>query len=108
MASPSATFSDRHIGLNAVHRQRMLRELGFDSIDDLIHQVVPHSIQMQSEIAVAQGISEEDALAELEQKAQKNRLVKSMIGQGYFGTFTPKVIQRNLLENPAWYTSYTP
>lgn len=86
----------------------MLAELGYDSLDHLTNTVVPESIANNDRLNLKSAISEEQALAELKEIADQNTLVKSLIGQGYYDTFTPKVIQRNVLENPAWYTAYTP
>jgi glycine dehydrogenase len=86
----------------------MLAKLGFSSLDELTQAVVPSSILDLSDIAIGDGISEEAALDQLKSIAAKNKVVRSFIGQGYYGTHTPKVIQRNVLENPAWYTAYTP
>jgi glycine dehydrogenase len=86
----------------------MLERLGYDSLDALTRTVVPANIADDSPMDLLPGVTEEEALAELKQIASKNRVLRSFIGQGYFGTHTPKVIQRNVLENPAWYTAYTP
>jgi len=101
-------FANRHIGLSNQDINKMLEQLGFNSLDDLTNEVVPQSIADNSPLNLAEPISEEDALAELASIAKLNVLKKSLIGQGYYGTHTPKVIQRNVLENPAWYTAYTP
>ena len=107
----SAAFSpfvSRHIGPRDNEIQIMLSELGYASLDDLTHAVVPENIADNSLMDLLAGISEEEALAELKQIASKNKVMRNFIGQGYYGTFTPKVIHRNVLENPAWYTAYTP
>ena len=101
-------FVSRHIGPRDNEIQFMLSELGYASLDDLTHAVVPENIADNSPMDLLAGISEEEALAELKWIASKNKVLRSFIGQGYYGTFTPKVIQRNVLENPAWYTAYTP
>ena len=101
-------FVSRHIGPRDSEIQFMLSELGYASLDDLTHAVVPANIADNSPMDLLAGISEEEALAELKRIASKNKVLRSFIGQGYYGTFTPKVIQRNVLENPAWYTAYTP
>ena len=101
-------FANRHIGLSDSDISTMLDAIGYDSLDQLTETVVPTGIQDNSPLNLEPAISEEDALAELAQIAKENILVKSLIGQGYYGTHTPKVIQRNVLENPAWYTAYTP
>jgi len=102
------SFSERHIGLSDSDIATMLAELGYDSLDQLTQTVVPEGIADNTPLNLAEPISEEQALAELRGIASQNKLVKSLIGQGYYDTFTPKVIQRNVLENPAWYTAYTP
>jgi glycine dehydrogenase len=101
-------FAQRHIGLSDDDIQAMLTELGYDSLDQLTDTVVPESIADNASLALKSAISEEQALAELREISKQNTLMKSFIGQGYYDTFTPKVIQRNVLENPAWYTAYTP
>lgn len=101
-------FAQRHIGLSDDDIQAMLKELGYDSLDQLTETVVPVSIADNTPLALQSAASEEQALAELKEIAKQNTLMKSFIGQGYYDTFTPKVIQRNVLENPAWYTAYTP
>ena len=101
-------FVARHIGPREHEIQSMLESLGYDSLDDLTRAVVPNNIADDSPLDLMPGVTEEEALAELKQLASKNRVLRSFIGQGYYGTHTPKVIQRNVLENPAWYTAYTP
>jgi glycine dehydrogenase len=101
-------FAQRHIGLSDDDIQAMLTELGYESLDQLTETVVPGSIADNAPLALESAASEEQALAELKEIAQQNTLMKSFIGQGYYDTYTPKVIQRNVLENPAWYTAYTP
>lgn len=104
-----ATFSDRHIGVNAqpqVHH--MLSALGFGSLEELSVAALPESIYTTQPLSLQAAVSEEAMLAELKTLAAKNTVNKSFIGQGYYGTFTPGVIQRNVLESPAWYTAYTP
>ena len=102
------TFAQRHIGLSDKDIAQMLATLGYDSLEQLTAAVVPKSIADNTPLALHDGVSEEQALEELAALAKQNILVKSLIGLGYFGTHTPKVIQRNVLENPAWYTAYTP
>jgi len=101
-------FVSRHIGPRDHEIQFMLERLGYDSLDDLTRTVVPANIADDSPMDLMPGVTEEEALAELKQIASKNKVLRSFIGQGYYGTHTPKVIQRNVLENPAWYTAYTP
>lgn len=101
-------FVNRHIGPRSHEVESMLRELGFNSLDELTGAVVPSNIADNSRMHLLSGVSEEQALEELKKIASQNRVLKSFIGLGYYGTHTPKVIQRNVLENPAWYTAYTP
>jgi glycine dehydrogenase len=101
-------FVGRHIGPRDSDIQHMLNQLGYSSLDELTAAVVPTLIADDTRMDLLPGITEEQALAELQGIASKNRVLKSYIGQGYYGAFTPKVIQRNVLENPAWYTAYTP
>jgi glycine dehydrogenase len=106
-------FVNRHIGTDASAQAHMLGELGFDSIETLIEAAIPESIQVDKFRALGSGllpdpVSERDALAELRQLANNNTVRRSLIGQGYYDTITPAVIKRNVLENPSWYTAYTP
>lgn len=101
-------FVSRHIGPREHEIEAMLERLGYESLDDLTRAVVPANIADDSPMDLLPGVTEEEALAELKQIASKNKVLRSFIGQGYYGTHTPKVIQRNVLENPAWYTAYTP
>ena len=104
----SATFADRHIGPRADEWDRMVRAVGYDTVDALVDAAVPDSIRTTEPLRLPDPASEVDALAELRALAGKNSVATSMIGQGYYGTFTPSVIVRRLVENPAWYTAYTP
>ncbi|WP_296264702.1 aminomethyl-transferring glycine dehydrogenase [Pseudomonas sp. UBA6562] len=106
--STANEFVARHIGPRAADEQAMLATLGFDSLDAMSQAVVPASIQGTSVLGDAPGQSETDALAALKAIADRNRLFKTYIGQGYYNCHTPAPILRNLLENPAWYTAYTP
>ena len=101
-------FIARHIGPRAADEQAMLAALGFDSLEAMTAAVIPDSIKGTSVLGSHDGQSEADALAALKAIAGKNQLFKSYIGQGYYNTHTPAPILRNLLENPAWYTAYTP
>ncbi|MEP0944124.1 MAG: aminomethyl-transferring glycine dehydrogenase [Rhizobiaceae bacterium] len=101
-------FVGRHIGPSESEQRTMLNALDMVSVDALLHQTVPDSIRMEGDLDIPDGVSEEAALAEISEKLGRNIVAKPMIGQGYHGTHVPPVIQRNLLENPAWYTSYTP
>ena len=108
--SHRSDFIDRHIGPNQYQIQTMLLELGFKDLDSFIKSVVPANIHIKGEIekALPKGISEVDALAEIKEIASANKVMKNFIGAGYYGTITPNVILRNVLENPGWYTAYTP
>ena len=104
----AAEFVARHIGIDDADEALMLKVIGSDSRRELIDGIVPRSIARSRAMAIPAAISEAAALAEMKQMAAKNRVFKSFIGQGYHGTHTPGVILRNILENPAWYTAYTP
>src|SRR6516165_5313486 len=101
-------FVDRHIGTSEADQDEMLKVLGYPSRAELIDAVVPKSIRTHRPLALAAAKGEQEALDELKTVARENKVMKSYIGQGYYGTLTPGVILRNLLENPAWYTAYTP
>jgi len=101
-------FMDRHIGPDAAEQAEMLRLIGQPSLAALTEAIVPPAIRLRSGLALPGPMSEEEALAKLAAIAGRNRVFKSFIGQGYYGSHTPKVILRNILENPAWYTAYTP
>jgi glycine dehydrogenase len=101
-------FRSRHLGPIGSDRHEMLRELGYSEISQLIDDAVPAGIRLTRELDLPPALSEHDALAWLKSLLSQNRLLKSFIGQGYHGTLTPAVIQRNILENPGWYTAYTP
>ncbi|MEQ8516752.1 MAG: aminomethyl-transferring glycine dehydrogenase [Chromatocurvus sp.] len=101
-------FSDRHIGPAPGDIEHMLASLGCDSVDALVEHALPAAIRQQSPLAVPPALSEQQALASLRAIAERNEVKRSLIGQGYYGTVMPAVVQRNVLENPAWYTAYTP
>lgn len=101
-------FSRRHIGVQADDRRAMLETLNVASLEALIAEAVPQAIRLQGAPDLPPAATEYEALSELKTAMAQNRLHKSFIGQGYHGTFVPPVIQRNLFENPAWYTAYTP
>jgi glycine dehydrogenase len=108
MTQVSANFADRHIGPRPDESDRMVKALGYDDLDALVDAAVPASIRSTEPLRLPEPASEVDALAELRALAGRNSVATSMIGQGYYGTFTPSVIVRRLVENPAWYTAYTP
>ena len=101
-------FIRRHIGITDDQKNSMLNDLGLSTIEQLVREVVPTSILLRGDDKLPEGCSEQQALAELKEIAEKNIIKRSLIGQGYYGTITPPVILRNVFENPAWYTSYTP
>ena len=102
------SFARRHIGPSDGEVRAMLRELGFESLDALIDATVPKSIRFERQLNLPEPKSETEALAELREIAKKNKIARSFIGAGYYDCITPPVIQRNILENPGWYTAYTP
>ncbi|MBP2562535.1 glycine dehydrogenase [Neorhizobium galegae] len=104
----NSSFASRHIGPNAADTRAMLAAIGIPSIETLITQAVPQSIRLQRPMGLPAAIDEHAALRELEQAMSRNKVLKSFIGAGYHGVHVPPVIQRNLFENPAWYTAYTP
>jgi len=101
-------FVSRHIGPDLQDQQAMLSALGCSNLQQLIDQVVPQSILNLESLDLQASCTEAQALEELRQIAKQNQIFKNYIGQGYYGTLTPNVVQRNILENPAWYTAYTP
>ncbi|GAA4953813.1 aminomethyl-transferring glycine dehydrogenase [Actinoplanes utahensis] len=105
MTSP---FVPRHIGPDADEQAQMLKAIGYGSVDDLMEAAIPSSIRFRGELNLPAGASEEETIAELRAIADRNVVATPMIGLGYYKTHTPAVIKRNVLENPAWYTAYTP
>ncbi len=101
-------FSGRHIGPSTEETSSMLKFIGASTIDELINQTIPSQIRITEKLAVNEGLSEYDYINHLKKIETKNELYSNFIGQGYYGTITPPVIQRNILENPGWYTAYTP
>ena len=104
----SMEFSSRHIGPDTDEQSRMLRLLGYADLDAFTADVVPEVIRWHEALDLPEAATEAATLAELRDLAARNRVLTSMIGLGYYGTYTPGVITRNILENPAWYTAYTP
>jgi glycine dehydrogenase len=102
------SFARRHIGPNEEEVRAMLHDVGFDNLDALIDSTVPKDIRSGRQLNLPEAKSEGEALAELRVIAQKNKIARSFIGAGYYDCITPPVIQRNILENPGWYTAYTP
>jgi glycine dehydrogenase len=101
-------FEQRHIAPNEQDTAKMLSSIGVNSIDELISQTVPQNIRLKNNLSLPAAKSEADYLNDLKQTASKNKVFKSYIGQGYHDVIVPGVIQRNILENPGWYTQYTP
>jgi glycine dehydrogenase len=107
---PVEMFADRHIGTDTAAQAAMLEAVGYPSVEALVEAAVPESIHLQPRLAsvIPAAATERDALAELRLLASRNTVRRSMIGLGYYDTITPAVIKRNVLENPSWYTAYTP
>jgi len=116
---PSDTFVHRHVGPNADEIKAMLAFIECDSLDDLVEQTVPAAIRIKrplklGDIRIKRPLKlgeprgEHELIAELKKTAARNKVMRSCLGMGYYGTITPPVIQRNILENPGWYTQYTP
>ncbi|ACK67521.1 glycine dehydrogenase [Rippkaea orientalis PCC 8801] len=106
--APTDSFINRHIGPNSNEIDQMLKVLGFSTLDQLIDATVPESICLSQPLKLPEPQSEYGALAQLKSIASKNQIYRSFIGMGYYDCITPPVIQRNILENPGWYTAYTP
>src|SRR6267378_3635197 len=102
------SFARRHIGPNGVEAEEMLGAIGYKNLDALIDATVPKNIRLDRSLNLPEAASEAEALAELRAISKKNKIAKSFIGAGYSDCITPPVIQRNILENPGWYTAYTP
>ena len=100
-------FAVRHIGPSPAEQQHMLDRLGYSSLDELTAAALPEGTQ-PPQLSLPDPLTETEALAELRRMASRNQVLTSMIGLGYYDTITPAVIRRNVLENPAWYTAYTP
>jgi glycine dehydrogenase len=106
MPNPAETFADRHIGPRTDDVDKMLATIGAESLDDLVAETVPDSI-LDRKLELPEALSEAAVVARLAELAGRNEVIPSLIGLGYYDTITPPVIQRNVLENPAWYTAYT-
>src|SRR3954452_12584880 len=102
------TFASRHIGPDPDEQTKMLKAIGYGSLDELMGAGIPEVIRWHGTLDLPPAATEEEAIAELRELAGRNTVATSMIGLGYYGTHTPAVIRRNVLENPAWYTAYTP
>ena len=101
-------FLYRHIGPSPADQRRMLNAVGMTSMEALLSQTVPQTIRLERPLNIEDGVGEEAALTELRKKLSGNKVSRAMIGQGYYNCLVPPVVQRNLFENPAWYTAYTP
>lgn len=101
-------FIGRHIGPSDAEQAKMLKAVGVNSLEELIQETVPSNILLSDPLNLDMPATETEILAELREMAEQNKVYRSYIGQGYYGTHTPNVILRNILENPAWYTAYTP
>lgn len=101
-------FIDRHVGINNQDLEKMLLVIGVSSLDELIDKTVPEVIRNREEVKLSEPMTEVDFLTHLQKIAKKNKVFRSYIGMGYYPTITPSVIKRNILENPGWYTQYTP
>src|SRR5258706_4787490 len=106
--SPDRSFAGRHIGPSADEVRQMLGEIGFSSLEEFIRSAVPGQIRTRPPLRLDPARSEEAILGELSEIASMNKIYRSLIGMGYSDTITPTVIRRNILENPGWYTAYTP
>src|SRR5690242_8747737 len=102
------SFVPRHVGPSEGEIQQMLELVGYGSLDELIDATIPRGIRMSRPLNIHRGWSEHDALENMRRIASRNRIFRSFLGYGYADTYTPPVIQRNILENPGWYTAYTP
>ena len=104
----SKEFIYRHIGPTEAEQEIMLKEVGYNSLEDLMKNTVPGKILLKDELKIDEPLSENDALKKLKTISKQNKIFRNFIGMGYYNSFTPNVILRNILENPGWYTSYTP
>jgi glycine dehydrogenase len=104
----SKEFQHRHNGPNESQTEEMLKTIGINSLDELVNRTVPSGIRMKGELNLPQAMSEAEYLSHIKEVSLKNKIFKTYIGQGYYDTITPSVILRNIFENPAWYTQYTP
>ena len=104
----SKEFIYRHIGPSEEEQKTMLKAVGYSSLEDLMENTVPEKILLKNELKINDSLSENDALKKLKSISKQNKIFRNFIGMGYYNSFTPNVILRNILENPGWYTSYTP
>ena len=101
-------FALRHIGIAENDYQKMLKTVGVANLDQLISETIPNDIRLKEKLDLPSAMSENEFLVHLQNLSKKNKVFKSYIGLGYHECFTPSVIKRNILENPGWYTAYTP
>ena len=104
----SKEFIQRHIGPTSHEENTMVKKVGAHSLEDLIEKTVPQKILIKYNLKIDEPMSENDALKKLKLLSKRNEIYRNFIGMGYYNTITPNVILRNILENPGWYTSYTP
>ncbi|GAB5565752.1 MAG: hypothetical protein Wins2KO_28150 [Winogradskyella sp.] len=104
----TSSFANRHIGPREKDQKAMLQTIGVDSIEQLIYETVPNDILLKEELDLDSAMSEQEYLVHINELSKKNKVFKTYIGLGYHPTILPAVIQRNILENPGWYTAYTP
>src|SRR3990170_6744658 len=102
------TFTSRHIGPRTEERELMLRKIGTQSLETLIEETLPSSIRLGKPLNIPDGMSEYEYSKHIKEIASQNKIFRTYIGLGYYNCITPAVIQRNILENPGWYTAYTP
>ena len=108
MLENNRSFFRRHIGNSAQEQKKMLNELGYKDIKELISKTVPENIHFKDDLTIGEPNSEYEALRKLKNISKQNKIYSNFLGMGYYGTYIPNVILRNILENPGWYTSYTP
>ena len=101
-------FTSRHHGMSIADHQHMLEMINAKDMEQLIEETIPKGIRLKCDLNIPAALTEEEFLVEFRKIARMNKVYTSYIGQGYYDTFLPTVIQRNILENPAWYTAYTP
>ena len=104
----SKEFIYRHIGPSEEEQQKMLKTVGYKTLENLMDNTVPEKILLKDDLKIDEPLSENDALKKLKSISKQNTIFRNFIGMGYYNSFTPNVILRNILENPGWYTSYTP
>ena len=105
---PLPDFEARHLGPTKADISGMLEEVGYDSLADLVNKTIPESIRMEGELNLPLALSEAEFIGHFRSVASKNRVFRSLLGMGYSDTLVPGVILRNIMENPGWYTQYTP